>query len=152
MSTTHASEQALLSAIEAGEDFDPAALQALFDRLPGVDADFLMGEWKGGVFTYDHPMGRLLAKVSWYGKRFESVDAVEPFLLNSESGPPEPFDKVGKARLRDVAFRGVLSTAMVYDQQPIVDHFRRVSPDVMLVVGEEKGKPADYFFHLTRVR
>lgn len=152
MSASVASPEALLAAIQAGEDFELATLHELFDRLDPVDAGFLMGEWRGGVFTYDHHIGRALAKVDWYGKRFDGVDAVEPMLVVNAEGEHVPFDPVGKARVRDIAYRGVLGAAMVYDGQPIIDHFRRVTDDVLLAVGEEKGKPVDYYFHLTRVR
>ncbi|MEU5188977.1 DUF4334 domain-containing protein [Streptomyces klenkii] len=40
---------------------------------------------------------------------------------------------------------------MVYDQLPVIDHFRRITDDVLLCVMDKKGDPADFYFHLTRV-
>ena len=50
-----------------------------------------------------------------------------------------------------MVFCGVESTAMVYDNQPIVDHFRRI--DDLKVMGAMTIKDAEliYFFELERV-
>lgn len=55
-----------------------------------------------------------------------------------------------QARLRDVAFRGVVSAAMVYDDLPIIDAFRRVDPDTLLGVMDYRRHPAPYVFVLAR--
>ena len=36
-------------------------------------------------------------------------------------------------------------------QQEIMDYFRKVNDDVVIGLGDIKGKPLDFFFHLTRV-
>lgn len=56
------------------------------------------------------------------------------------------------ARLRRVAFRGVSSAAMLYDRQPIVDHFRLVDDRRVLGLMEVRGDARLYFFLLTRDR
>ena len=50
------------------------------------------------------------------------------------------------ARLRSVAFRGKASTAMVYDRQPITDHFRRIDSDRVLGLMVYRPRPLPYFF------
>ena len=40
--------------------------------------------------------------------------------------------------------------ALIYDSQPIMDYFRKVNDDVVIGLGDIKGKPLDFFFHLTR--
>ncbi|MEU1672316.1 DUF4334 domain-containing protein [Streptomyces roseifaciens] len=40
---------------------------------------------------------------------------------------------------------------MVYDWLPVIDHFRRLTDDVLLGVIGKKGDPEDFCCHLTRV-
>ncbi|TCJ28284.1 DUF4334 domain-containing protein [Nocardioides jejuensis] len=54
------------------------------------------------------------------------------------------------ARLRNVEHRGVVSAAMVYDDLPIIDVFRRVDADTLLGVMDYREHPAPYFFVLER--
>ena len=55
------------------------------------------------------------------------------------------------ARLRAVRFRDVTSAAMVYDGQPIIDHFRKIDDDAVLGAMSIHGKERHYFFRLDRV-
>jgi hypothetical protein len=54
------------------------------------------------------------------------------------------------ARLRAKDFREKRSAAMIYDRQPIVDHFRRIDNDRVLGLMEMRGMERPYFFLLTR--
>jgi hypothetical protein len=141
----------LLKAIHTGEPIGDDFLLGLFDQLEGVSVDSMLGTWRGGVFHYDHPFGQQLLKINWYGKRFRGADDVEPLLVRTEGGDIESFERFGMARLRELRFRGTVSAAMLYDKRPLIDHFRRVTDDVVIGLADEKGKPATYFFHLTRV-
>jgi len=55
-----------------------------------------------------------------------------------------------KARLREVAHRGVVTAALVYDSVPVIDVFRRVSDDVCLGAMDMRGLPAPFLFVLRR--
>jgi hypothetical protein len=55
-----------------------------------------------------------------------------------------------KARLREVAHRGVVTAAMVYDSLPVIDVFRRVSDDVRLGAMDMRGLPSPFLFVLRR--
>lgn len=55
------------------------------------------------------------------------------------------------ASLRAVEFEGKVSTAMIYDSQPIVDHFRRMSDKKIAGVMTVEGDERRYFFELERV-
>jgi len=55
-----------------------------------------------------------------------------------------------KARLREVAHRGVVTAAMVYDGLPIIDVFRRVSDDVRVGAMDMRGLPSPFLFVLRR--
>ncbi|MFM7676911.1 MAG: DUF4334 domain-containing protein [Synechococcus sp.] len=56
-----------------------------------------------------------------------------------------------QARLRMVEFRGVVSAAMLYDNLPIIDGFRRIDADRVLGLMDEKGVADPYVFLLERV-
>ncbi|HNI70658.1 MAG TPA: DUF4334 domain-containing protein, partial [Marmoricola sp.] len=55
-----------------------------------------------------------------------------------------------RARLREVAHRGVVSAAMIYDTQPIIDHFRRIDDHTILGLMDARGMAMPYFFILDR--
>jgi len=56
-----------------------------------------------------------------------------------------------RARLRPIEHRGGVSAAMVYDDLPIIDVFRRVDADTVLGLMDRRGVPP-YFFVLRRDR
>ena len=56
------------------------------------------------------------------------------------------------AGLQAVTFRGKRSAAMIYDRQPIVDHFRRIDDHRVLGLMEMRGMERPFFFLLTRDR
>ena len=57
-----------------------------------------------------------------------------------------------RARLRTVRFRGGTTAAMVYDEVPILDVFRRIDEETVLGVMDLKGMERPYFFVLRRPR
>ncbi|MEU8782785.1 DUF4334 domain-containing protein [Streptomyces sp. NPDC048637] len=144
-------EQEALDAIASGGPCDHAKLAELFDRLEPVDTALLIGTWQGGGFEHTSENAALLTKMRWYGKRFVDADHVEPLLCRDEDGTVFSYEEMGLATLREVVYRGKQSTAMVYDQLPIIDHFRRLTDNVLLCVMDKKAAPTDFFFHLTRV-
>ncbi len=144
-------EQEVLDAVASGATYDTAELAALFDRLAPVDTAFLIGTWRGGAFEHTSENAELLTKMRWYGKRFTDADHVEPLLCRDEDGAVYSCTEMGLASLREVVHRGKRSAAMVYDQLPVIDHFRRLTDDVLLCVMDKKGDPEDFYFHLTRV-
>lgn len=52
------------------------------------------------------------------------------------------------ARLREREFRGHASSAMIYEAQPIVDHFRQIGDGMLLGLMDTGGKLPPYFFML----
>lgn len=66
---------------------------------------------------------------------------VAPFLKTKKS----------RARIRNIVYRGVASAAMVYDQLPIIDVFRRVDDRTVVGMMDMKGQRQPYFFVLERV-
>ncbi|BDA79220.1 hypothetical protein LPTSP3_g21500 [Leptospira kobayashii] len=57
-----------------------------------------------------------------------------------------------KARVRSLEFRGKLTAAMIYDNLPIHDIFRKVNEDTLLGCMDYKGMKQPFFFVLERDR
>lgn len=55
-----------------------------------------------------------------------------------------------KARLRMVVYRGVATATMIYDSQPINDHFRRLDENTLLGAMDLRGMAEPFFFLLRR--
>ena len=55
------------------------------------------------------------------------------------------------ASLKTMLFQGMASAAMVYDDQPIVDHFRRIDDYKIMGAMAIQGDDRIYFFELQRV-
>ena len=80
MTTVDPSFDALLARANRGDVGTDEAL-ALFDTLPAVRPEEMLGEWRGEEFPTGHPMDGLLAATGWAGKRFDDVDRVHPLLF-----------------------------------------------------------------------
>ena len=121
---------------------DAAVLSDLWDELEPVDARDVLGTWRGFAFDTGHPVGELLVRSSWYGKEFVSLADAKPLVCRGEGG--ELFSDVvagkGEASLWNVEFRGVVTASMVYDGQPVVDHFKRVDERTLMGVMNGKAK------------
>lgn len=139
-------EQQWLDMIASGEAYSADTLMPLYKELEPVDTDFMLGTWKGGKFDG----GNEPDPINWYGKRFTSLTDVEPLLVTDAEGKVVTYDRLGAAQMRSVEFDGTTSAALIYDSQPIMDYFRKVNDDVVIGLGDIKGKPTDFFFHLTR--
>lgn len=139
-------ETRLLQIIESGEAYSAETLMPLFKQLEPVSLEFMLGTWRGGKFDG----GAEPDPLNWYGKRFTSINDVEPILYPGPDGTLQNYDKLGRAQIREMVFDGTVSAALIYDQQPIIDYFRKVNDDMVIGLGDIKGKPLEFFFHLTR--
>jgi hypothetical protein len=127
-------------------------LFAFFDGLDPVATDSMLGDWEGGVFNTGHPGEKQLSKLAWAGKCFRGRNDVDPIVSKGADGKRQANPVLGQASLRAVEYRGVVTATMVYDQQPIFDHFRRITNDVVLGVMDRKGEEMPLFFWLSRLR
>ncbi|MBA9003576.1 DUF4334 domain-containing protein [Thermomonospora cellulosilytica] len=143
-------EQRLAKIVGSGQECSRDEVDPLFARLQPVTCDFMLGTWRGGLFNDHDALAGMLLGMNWYGKRFTGPDHVEPLLCRSADGSLYSYEKLGLARLREVSFRGTVSAAMIYDQRPIIDHFRRVTDDLVVGAMDAKGQPDILYFHLTR--
>jgi hypothetical protein len=67
---------------------------ALFDRLPAVAPQELLGRWRGEGFPTGHPLDGVLETYHWHGKRFRSAEAVDPLLFRAANGSVLPLRAV----------------------------------------------------------
>ncbi|WP_068052999.1 DUF4334 domain-containing protein [Nocardia xishanensis] len=145
-----------LAARESG--VSTAALDELWAGLPTVRAEEILGEWRGAAFQTGHPLCRALPANRWYGKRFRSPAHVEPLVCRAEDGSLFSNKELGKgeASLWNIEFRGEVTATMVYDGQPVFDHFKPL--DDTTLMGIMNGRAdlvladgAHFYFLLERV-
>ena len=107
---------------------DDAELDDYWASLPTATVDGMLGEWKGGEFVTGHRMNGQLEKSRWFGKTFNSPADVQPLVCLDDDGNRFSNVKMGKgeASLWLEEFRGEVTATMVYDGQPVHDHFKQV--------------------------
>ncbi len=141
--------------VESQEISDPDRLDAIWAALPTVTVDEILGDWRGGELPSGHPMDGQLATVRWHGKWFRSRYDVAPMVCRDDDGKLYSNKEIGKgeASLWEVGFRGEVTASMVYDGQPVIDHFKRV--DATTLMGIMNGKTSlvrdrHFYFFLVR--
>jgi hypothetical protein len=80
----------------------------VFEKLEPASTDFMMGIWHGGLFDNTKPN-----TIRWYGKRFTSLNNVDPMLCQKEDGTIYAWDKWGPARMREAAFGGKVQATLI---------------------------------------
>jgi hypothetical protein len=80
------------------------------------------------------------------------MPAVAAPLLRSGIATLRPIlqTRQARARLRVTTYRGRSTVAMIYDQLPVIDVFRRIADDIVIGVMDLRGTPQPYFFVLQR--
>lgn len=144
-------------------------LLAFYDALPPLAPDELAGLWSGGDWRTGSRLDGLLARTAWWGKMFRGENDVDALVFGTSVRPLAvlntamiwPFrlpenrrlmrHPLGRARVREIRFRGVVSAAMCYNHLPIIDHFRRVDESTVMGVMDLRGSRAyELFFWLAR--
>jgi hypothetical protein len=141
---------------ERSGQIDDAELDDFWAGLEPATIDGMMGEWKGGEFVTGHKMNGQLEKAGWFGKTFTSARDVQPLVCLDADGNKFSNKELGKgeASLWLEDFRGEVTATMVYDGQPVHDHFKTVDDDA--VMGIMNGKRVldagrYFYFYLERV-
>lgn len=99
-----------------------ADLLALFDGLPPVDVDDVVGAWHGTGVPSGHPFDGLLERLGWHGKRFAGTEDGYPLVFRGAGGALWSLDP-GRLPLAVLVRRPGLG------RLPLVDRvFRRVLP------------------------
>jgi hypothetical protein len=135
-------------------------LDEFWASLQPTTIDAMIGEWKGGEFATGHWMNGGLAKAKWFGKTFKSAADAQPLVCLDDDGSKFSNVKLGKgeASLWMEEFRGEVTATMVYDGQPIHDHFKKVDDDAVMGIMNGKGvvdfsteAGRFFYFYLERV-
>jgi len=126
---------------------DATLIDAVFNKLGPVKPELMLGEWGGGILDTGHPIGDTLKEIRWVGKNFTSTEHVDPVIID-RNGQRASWGKWGLATLREVLYRDVVSTAMIYDDRPVFDYFRYVNDDIVagIMEGKELGGSLFYFY------
>lgn len=111
---------------------DQAELATLWAGLDVVRPEILLGSWRGGLFDTGHPFNRRNDRSQWHGKRFTSLDDARPDICIDSDG--QLYTSGGGGSLWMIEFRGEVTAALIYDDQPILDHFKRVDETTVLGV------------------
>jgi hypothetical protein len=144
-------EARFLGFVEAPAPLAATELFEFFDGLEPIEVEAMFGEWEGDVLRTGHDAERHLGKMRWIGKTFHDADDVDPIISRGERGEREVNPIMGKASLRMVRHRGVVTATMVYDKHPIFDYFRRIADDRVMGIMDRKGDAGPLFFWLRRV-
>ena len=141
---------------ERSDHIADAELDNFWATLPPATIDDMIGEWKGGEFLTGHKMNGRLEKAGWFGKSFKSASDVQPLVCIDSDG--NKFSNVamgkGEASLWLEDFRGEVTATMVYDGQPVHDHFKKVDDDAVMGIMNGKGVRDNgryYYFYLERL-
>jgi Domain of unknown function (DUF4334)/GXWXG protein len=131
-------------------------LDGFWATLEPATIDFMIGEWAGGALDNGHPMVGGLVRASWFGKTFKSSSDVQPLVCLDEDGNKFSNVKLGKgeASLWMEEFRGEVTATMVYDGQPIHDHFKKIDDNAVMGIMNGKAGVHDGrygYFYLERV-
>lgn len=132
-----------------------ADLDAVWADLDTIRPAGMLGSWRGGEFVTGHAMNGLLTKIGWHGKNFISLSEVQPLVCRNESGELYSNTSVGKgeASLWAIEFRGEVTASMVYDGQPVIDHFKRVDDTTVMGIMNGTGGligGRHFYFYLER--
>ncbi|BAE66514.1 unnamed protein product [Aspergillus oryzae RIB40] len=78
---SHSAQDQYIALINASEPVKPAVLNSIFDKLPPIKPNQLIGEWNGGFFDTGHQVASTLKEIRWVGKSFKSTDDVDPVII-----------------------------------------------------------------------
>ncbi|KAL8909664.1 MAG: hypothetical protein Q9171_004970 [Xanthocarpia ochracea] len=147
-------ERAGVTLEKKGESVTEAEVAKVFDSLkPLASADLLIGSWNGAGVKTGHKTAENLMRVRWVGNDFRGVDDVNPIMVLNDKDQRVWGEEWGHASLRKMVFRRVTSIAMIYDTQPIFDHFRYVNEDFVMGARDFPklmGTQGTFYFYLSR--
>ncbi|WP_285475137.1 DUF4334 domain-containing protein [Actinoplanes sp. NBRC 101535] len=139
----------------AGGTVAPDELDEWWAACATVRPEDILGAWRGSEFVSGHSFEGRLARARWHGKTFTSLTDVAPIVCRRDDGELFADTELAKggASLWTVEFRGESTATMIYDGQPVLDHFKRVDEGTLLGVMNGKGVQdagRHYYFVLER--
>lgn len=120
---------------------DPADLAAVWTDLSPARAPEMLGAWRGGLFDTGHPHNRRTEPNPWHGKHFSSLEVAVPDVCADADGAL--YAAGSRGSLWMVEFRGELTASLIYDEEPVLDHFKRVDDRTALGVMNRAVDRAD---------
>lgn len=84
METTNQSASARLKKLVGIATREQA--EALYDTLPALEIEDMLGQWRGSSFETGNPFDGLLETYGWYGKRFDEPNIVHPLVFKDGRG------------------------------------------------------------------
>ena len=131
-----------------------AELDEFWASLEPASIDFMIGEWIGGEFDTGHRKNATLSAINFFGKTFNSAFDVKPLICLDDDGNKYSNTVNGEGSLWMEEFRGEVTASMVFDGQPVHDHFKKIDDNA--VMGIMNGKNAldegrYAYFYLERV-
>ncbi len=131
-----------------------AELDEFWATLDPVSIDFMLGEWEGGEFDTGHRENGTLSQINWFGKTFNSATDVQPLVCLDADGNKYSNTVNGEGSLWMEEFRGEVTATMVFDGQPVHDHFKKIDDNAVMGIMDGKnaldnGRYA--YFYLERV-
>lgn len=125
---------------------DQAQLADFWASQPPVTTAEMVGLWAGGLFDTAHQFNLRSSMPSWYGKEIRGDAEAWPDVMVDAQG--ELYATATRGTLRMVDFRGVPTAALVYDDEPVMDHFVWVDPDTRLgVMDRAADREADSWLY-----
>lgn len=131
-----------------------AELDAFWATLEPASIDFMIGEWIAGEFDTNHRENGTLDQINFFGKTFISAMDVKPLVCLDDDGNKYSNTVNGEGSLWMEEFRGEVTAAMVFDGQPVHDHFKKIDDDAVMGIMDGKnaldnGRHA--YFYLERI-
>lgn len=99
MLTIRRLEDNLLKLVSEGQHVDANEVTALYDRLPPVSVQELLGDWQGLAIQTGHKDIETLGSIGWVGKTFHSANEVDPVIVVSPDGKRVAKGEWGAARV-----------------------------------------------------
>ncbi len=125
---------------------DQAELAELWSALAPARTVEMLGAWRGGLFDTGHPHNRRTGSNPWHGKHFVSLDTAWPDVCEDPSGVLYTAGSPGSLWM--VEFRGEVTASLIYDDQPVLDHFKRVDDRTALgVMNREVDRSSDTWLY-----
>jgi len=124
-------------------------LDDLFAELQPITIEEMIGEWQIGYLITERTgskFGTLLRylPIKPSGKKFLSKNKVQAWVF-SFFGIKFGFPGATSI-LEEIDYRGKVSTSMIYNYLPMIDHFRKIDNTVVMGIMEIKGNLSVYFY------
>ena len=114
--------------------------------LPSTPVHDMIGLWRGGLFDTGHPFNRRDAGHTWFGKDIRAVDDAFPTVcVNADQ---LRYLAPVHGSMWTILFRGEPTASLIYDDRPVIDHFKTVDADTRLgVMNRPEDRKSDRWLY-----